>query len=424
MISFDTLEIDNIRELIREFNNDESVNLLENYYQSKSFSEIVGVSRKELAHSNFLAWLLCDTESHKLAEFPIRKFLELLTFYSNENQKNKHKNLFDSIIVSDYTFENILIEKELAIKEVGRIDLYIELDLIVDNEKKKVRVIIENKVTTKEHSEQTLSYYEHFNAIKTKGEINIYTYLTPISSLELTELTEPECSCKEFIQINYQSIVEYILEPALKKDIPVKTEFIIKEYLQSLSQPSIEYDSEEFKQGLIMALGTDERNLLIKFWDKNQTLILSALYAISSDPKQDKDVRDSVSDALNNLSGTEKDRSLISIKYKGVLEVEKIKKSDIGNSTVNILKKHDLIDNELFDFLKEDKSCSFSLLKTKDEITEAESKYRRYRENHEPELTFNNQAYYIARNWGAYNIKGFIDKMSEKIEGLEYIIHE
>ena len=54
-----------------------------------------------------------------------------------------------------------------------------------------------------------------------------------------------------------------------------KTKFIIKEYLQTLSQPTLDKDVEQYKQGLIMALGSDERNLLTKFWNKNQKLILA-----------------------------------------------------------------------------------------------------------------------------------------------------
>jgi len=414
---------DEIRQEIRKFNNDENVIKLERHYHSKSLPEILGSSRKELAHSSFLAWLLNNKESHLLSEYPIRKLLELLVTYSKESQLSANKELFDSIIISDFEIDNIVVETERTIKSVGRLDIYFECELTFLGETHKLKLIIENKVSTKEHSDQTTKYFNHYESTKEENDIILYVYLTPISSLELIELEEPECSCKHYIQINYQSIVDFILEPALNKNLTEKTKFIITEYLQSLSQPTIDKDDQEYKQGLIMALGTDERNLLTKFWEKNQKLILASLYAISSDPEQEKDTRDNASVALNNLSKGNRDRSLCSIAYDNKIEVEKIKKSDIGYSTVKLLEKHGQIDDETFEFLRTDKTAKHNLLKTLSEITETEEKYRRYRVNNKPELIFNGKEYYIARNWGIRNVTIFIAKMENKFSSLKYEIH-
>ena len=234
------------------------------------------------------------------------------------------------------------------------------------------------------------------------------------------DLEFPECSCDEYIQINYQSVVDFILEPALNRNITDKTQFIIKEYLQSLSQPTLDEDEETYKQGLIMALGSDERNLLTKFWEKNQKLILATLYAISSDPEQEKDTRDSANQALNNLSTSTKDRSRYSIKFNGNLEFDKIRKSDIGYSTVKVLEKYGLINENSIEFLKSDRTATFNLLKTVSEVTATEEKYGKYRVNREPELIHNQIEYYVVRNWGVGNIGKFIDKMSAEFNGLEY----
>lgn len=424
MNDFDKINIEELRREIRIFNNDENVNKLENYYHSKSLPEIMGASRKELAHSNFLAWILNANESHMLGEFAIRKLLELLVIYSKERQLNNYKELYDSIIVSDFNLEDIYIETEKSIKNVGRIDIYVETTIRYLEKTKKLRLIVENKVGTKEHSDQTTKYYEYYEETKKEDEINLYIFLTPISSLELIELDSPECSCKDYVQINYQSIVDFLLEPALNKNITEKTKFIIKEYLQSLSQPTLDKEEDEYKQGLIMALGNHERNLLTKFWDKNQKLILAALYAISSDPEQEKDTRDSATIALNNLSNGNRNRSLYSIKFKGVVETEKIRKSDIGFFTVKLLEKHNLIDEKVFKYLKEDKSCNHNLLKTLDEILDYEIKYNRYRIKKEPEINFNGKDYFIARNWGLKSTQVFIKKMEKKFVSLEYDIHE
>ena len=423
MGDLDNIKIEELRREIRKFNNDENLSKLENYYNSKSLPEIIGASRKELAHSSFIAWILNNTESHMLGGFPLKKLLELLVIYSKDRQLTNNKELYDSIIISDFELDNLYIETERSIKNVGRLDIYIEAKIKYLDKEKKLRLIVENKVGTKEHSDQTTKYFNYYESIKEDNDVNLFVFLTPISSLELMDLQLPECSCKDYIQINYQSVVDFILEPALNKNITDKTKFIIKEYLQSLSQPTFDKDDEHYKQGLIMALGSDERSLLNKFWDKNQKLILATLYAISSDPEQEKDTRENANQALNNLSSGSKDRSLCSIKYNGTVEVEKIKKSDIGYSTIQILDKHGLINDNSIEFLKADKTANHNLIKTLIEVTATEEKYRRYRVNSEAELIYKGAEYYVVRNWGVGNIFDFFEKMSNKFNGLEYETH-
>ncbi len=420
---YDGLNIDQIRNEIIKFKNDVNSQRLDSYYSTKSYSEILGVSRRELSHSNFIAWLLNDQESHNLSSYPIKKFLEILVISSKGKQSNQHKELFDAIITDDLIINNLSIFTERAIEKVGRVDIYIEANISYSEKQQQLRIVIENKVATKEHSDQTKKYYDYYESLKDGSWVSLYVFLTPISGIDLSELDEPECSCKEYLQTNYQNLVDYLLEPILNKNISLKTENIIKEYLQALSQPTQNEEDEEHKQGLIMAIGNEERQLLTNFWNQNQKLILSALYAISSDPEQDKDVRDNIASALEGISSNQKDRSLLSILYRNELQIEKIKKSDIGYRTVKLLEEKQLIDQGMFQFLREDKSCSFQLLKLKEEMTETEIKYRKYRLNSEPELYFENKGYYVARNWGIGNINRFISNITKKVPDLSYEIH-
>lgn len=415
----DNFSIEQIRDEIIKFKNDPDFQKLENFYYSKSFSEILGVSRREISHSGFLAWLLGNLESHNLGEFPIKKFLDIILKFSNDKLKSKHSDLFNSFVTEDYLIERLFIKSEYAIKNVGRLDIYIELTLLIAGKTKNIKLVIENKVESRENNDQTNSYFNFFNPTENDDNIVIYVYLTPISTLELIELTEPECNCKAFIQINYQSIVDYLIEPALNQNISTRTQNIITEYLKSLSQPSIDEEADGHKQELIMALGNEERKLLSSFWEKNQKLILASLYAISSDPEQEKDTRDSIREALDSLS-SDKDRSTYNIKYNGVVFKRNFKKSDIGLQTINLLKANGLIDHDIVNYLKEDKSCSFLLLKKKEDFTETEIKYRKYKTNDAPELIFNGEEFYVARNWGIGNIHKLINKFTDKFPGLEY----
>lgn len=415
----DNFTIYQIRDEIIKFKNDPDFQKLENFYYSKSFSEILGVSRREISHSGFLTWLLGNLESHNLGEFPIKKFLDIILKFSNDKLKTKHSDLFNSFATEDYSIDKLFIKTEYAIKNVGRLDIYIELTLLIAGKTKNIKLVIENKVESRENNDQTNNYFNFFNPTENDDNIVIYIYLTPISTLELIELTEPECNCKAFTQINYQSIVDYLIEPALNQNISTRTQNILTEYLKSLSQPSIDEEADGHKQELIMALGNEERKLLSSFWEKNQKLILASLYAISSDPEQEKDTRESIRVALDNLS-SDKDRSTYNIKYNSVVFKRNFKKSDIALQTISLLNAKGLIDQNIINYLKEDKSCSFLLIKKKEDFTETEIKYRKYKTNDAPELIFNGEEFYIARNWGIGNIHKFINKFTDKFPGLEY----
>lgn len=117
---------------------------------------------------------------------------------------------------------------------------------------------------------------------------------------------------------------------------------------------------------------------------------------------------------------SEKDRSTYSISYNDEIFESGFKKSDIGFFTVMLLKKYGLINSEVFNFLREDQSCSFRLLKVIDEMTETEKRYSKYRHNRDAELVYDDIDYYIARNWGVSNTPTFIEKMQNRFDGLKY----
>jgi hypothetical protein len=417
---FECIQLSEIRNSIIKFNNDVTTQLLKAYYNEKSYSEILGVSRKELSHSNFICWILNPDESHGLSDFGLKRFFEILItskFWFERDQSE----LFDNILTGNYKLQSVSTLREHPIGEMGRIDILVELEIVTDCTN-RVRLVIENKVLSSEGKDQTNRYYNYFENIN-DDYLNIYVYLTAISSLDLEELSSPECENSHFIQINYQSLVDNLFEPALKQNISSVAAFYINQYIQSLSQPSFDNEGSDFERGLIMAIGTEERKLLEKFWTGNQKIILAALYAISSDPNQDKDVRDSVKEALSTITTSGRDRGLIIIKYNGK-EYARIQKADIGYKTVLLLQEYNLIDENILSWMKEDTSCGYKLIKQKEEVIPNEVKYSRYRINNEPELVIDTIGYYIARNWGVNNIDKLINQIKQKFPQIEYIVEK
>lgn len=77
----------NYVDAIIEFNNDPNVRKLREFYSSKSFPEILGVSRRELSHSAFLAWLFSSAENHMFGIQPVMQLLELYVKNALEQQR-------------------------------------------------------------------------------------------------------------------------------------------------------------------------------------------------------------------------------------------------------------------------------------------------------------------------------------------------
>jgi len=291
----ENLNYKEIQQLLLNYNNDSDAQKLRSYYYDKSILEIFAVSRRELSHSAFLAWLFDSNCNRDLGLLPLKKLFEIIIRRRMEQENTKseiEQNLENAILADNLSISNIAVKTEEGVKK-GRVDIVIESIIRIGEKNKKIKIIIENKVSTTEHSDQTIKYSSHYK--NNKEESNIFVFLTPKPSIELDKQKEASCACKKFIEINYQDILNYILEPILKEEnISEKTKFIISEYIQSLSVPALEEnnDNNNSKKSIIMAMGEKETDLLTSFWEKNEKLIGAALRAISSNIKLPKDYRE------------------------------------------------------------------------------------------------------------------------------------
>ncbi|WP_289097939.1 hypothetical protein [uncultured Pseudoalteromonas sp.] len=118
-----------------------------------------------------------------------------------------------------------------------------------------------------------------------------------------------------------------------------------------------------------------------------------------------------------------RDRSRYSIYFNGEEVYNRIQKADIGYSTVRLLDERKLIDQECFEFLREDNSCRKQLLKMKDEMSDTEVQYKKYRVSKDPELIYESDEYYVARNWGSGSAKRFADKVTAQFPSITYKCH-
>jgi hypothetical protein len=138
--------------------NEVSFDRIELGLKSANIFDILKISRAEIRHSNFLGWLFDPNEGHGLNELVLKRFLRDL--FSEEQAKG-----LNSLDADKLDYRNAEVRREWQ---------NIDILIIVDS---KV-ICVENKVDTKDHSNQLKKYHEIVNEYFPKEE-HIFVYLTP-----------------------------------------------------------------------------------------------------------------------------------------------------------------------------------------------------------------------------------------------------
>jgi len=142
--------------------------------------QILKISKNEIRHSNFLSWLLDPEGSHKLGDIFLKRFLREV--FSSDK-------FFD---IDQVDVEGMDLSKVEVLREWKNIDVLIILSDVV--------VCIENKVYSKEHSNQLKRYKEIIENQFPKHK-KTYVYLNPDGDSSETET-------EQFQPISYDFIVE------------------------------------------------------------------------------------------------------------------------------------------------------------------------------------------------------------------------
>ena len=354
--------LEKTKQLLLKWKNDKNIQKLKSFYKTKSFSGILGVERREMSHSSFIAWILDDKESHNLSQFAIRQLFDILIEWGEDkihdsldlyNERNSTKleydNLYKSLMLGTYKIEDLNIDVEKVIKDKKRIDIIISMT--IDSEKEnvdlppKVNIIIENKVDSSEYDNQTKTYYNYYSTNeKYKNDLNLFVYLLPISTSRLHEKLADD---EHYINMNYQLLSDNIFERALTHDISDRVRFIISEYLLSLRKPSKE------NKGQTMATGQLEKELLKEFWEEHQALLNPAFGVLKEIAIEDGD--EEAAKTFGNMQKESKDLTKYSFngKYnlsKGKLVLEVVRQyviehpdatfQELEQEFYSILRKH------------------------------------------------------------------------------------
>ena len=129
------------QKLLLKWKNDKNIQKLKEFYNTESFSEILGIERKEDSHSKFIAWILDDKKSHNLGQFAMQQLLDMLITYGeyklnrafqdyNTNQSNKlnFTDFYKSLLLNSYEIKGLKIELEKNVTN-GRVDIVVSMQI-------------------------------------------------------------------------------------------------------------------------------------------------------------------------------------------------------------------------------------------------------------------------------------------------------
>lgn len=350
-----------IKDLIIKFNLDESINDLKRYYSTPTTWEIINQSRKETRHTQFLAWFFGNKDFNADPNAgPIKKLIVLLLKWANMQENAAFdEELANSIYSQSLSIlsYNVTPEYDILVEPYGEgdIDILVSCVAKVNNVERNINIAIENKIGAPETTKkrfgkdgtettlyQTKAYYQYITK-EYKDDINLFVFLKP-TDRDLENVKQAECKCDKYIQINYQELLDNIIQPVCdQKDISVENKYRLKDYIKTLGKPA-ETDEDTNKNIIIMAMNQKERELLTIFFKNNEDLIRAAINALGDEE---------LSKSMESFD--RKTRSKYSINGKGCYSMYEVLEKFVEFRLTNTSDSVQDIDKEIDKFIRSER---------------------------------------------------------------------
>lgn len=260
-----------IKQKIVELYNDANYQALSAFYSRTTILNVFGIERSENRHSAFLRWLIDNRSSHGLGYEPIKKLLRLYALIMPQKEDIPLQNLLlvgdYDLSFSDYPSTEKSIDRSASKK--GRFDLWARMELTDrQNNRLKAALVIENKIYSKEGSDQTRDYDSFLRSRLDEDEFPIEIFLTQ------TGAKQPDC--QSFKHITYQQLLQAVLEPLLEMAIEPTSKTILSDYIRNLGKPATGENGKDFT---VLATSEKEIGRLKELYNKFPELFWPALVA-------------------------------------------------------------------------------------------------------------------------------------------------
>ena len=359
----DNLTEQDIKDLIIKFNLDESINDLKRYYSTPTTWEIINQSRKETRHTQFLAWFFGNKDFNADPNAgPIKKLIVLLLKWANMQENAAFdEELANSIYSQSLSIlsYNVTPEYDILVEPYGEgdIDILVSCVAKVNDVERNINIAIENKIGAPETTKkrfgkdgtettlyQTKAYYQYIPK-EYKDDINLFVFLKP-TDRDLENVKQAECKCDKYIQINYQELLDNIIQPVCdQKDISVENKYRLKDYIKTLGKPA-ETDEDTNKNIIIMAMNQKERELLTIFFKNNEDLIRAAINALGDEE---------LSKSMAKLERKSRSKNTYNINGKGCYSMYEVLEKFVEFRLTNTSDSVQDIDKEIDKFIRSER---------------------------------------------------------------------
>ena len=225
------------QDLLEAFICDKDLKELEQMFGKFNIFDCLKLTRTEIRHSNFLAWLLDPNETHGLKDYFLKEFLknilkskkkEIAEINGKEIDLKNSENP-DEIIKRTYSVPSIF---DIDYWDMTETEIFRELeyiDLLLVDEKNKFVFVIENKIDSFQHSNQLARYRDYVDEQYPNTTYQkLFIYLKP----------KKETVEKPYIYLSYQTVRDTIKELIDDKNDKISGEILvaIKHYNEILER--------------------------------------------------------------------------------------------------------------------------------------------------------------------------------------------
>lgn len=375
-----------------------------NYHKGNIFG-LTKMSRRELMHSNFIAWALSPDASHALRFYPLQQLIKSLSIIQGNADNVDARQINEKLLYEFYNDNFIIdatIERESPVKLSGTTSKakpkFIDILIKVHTKDKILPIIIENKVDSSENgpaNDQTQIYFKWAELEFSGSEYYapIYIYLYP-------EYNSSRQSEKAFIRMTYQELVDYVIEPSMVKcgDVVSKNNYSI--YLQCLS-----FQTDNEKGEHTMAISNEEKAILKSFVEENRELLCAVLDELGELVDVDQA---SLSALSNGIKDTTKYLFEGSSYGKGRLVLAVVKQYVLDKKVNDFTELHKVFPDSL-------QGPTYGVVRLASSVSDADKgigqdAHKRYfvKSNEIVDIPASGEKVLVAVDWGANNIDRFI----------------
>ncbi len=191
------------KDLLEEFIiNNKNLERLENVVDDFNIFTSLNLINNEIRHSIFLSWIMNPKENHNLKDYFLSSLLKVISMRASSSGINA-PSIFD---IDNWNFIETEVLREWR-----------NIDILIKDDNHKLICVIENKIYSKEHSEQ-LRRYKEIVEVEYPDYQKMFVYLT---------IEGDEASEDDYLSINYHDIIKIISHIIENKSTSIGQEVLI-----------------------------------------------------------------------------------------------------------------------------------------------------------------------------------------------------